>query len=207
MKKALLLLIILGGLVFAKDVNAQVGCCTGTVTEGEIFCPNDPDPNNWYCTNTRTVSGCGGLDYSTCINTRPTGGVNYCTGTVTCTGCGWSTTACGGDGGGGGGGNGEPCSSNGDCASGRCSQSRGICVNPPDGGGDQCDLSYANCPPGTTRGSTVVGSQCAQSNCTAGSAQIQGDCCRDVVIAPASCGDWYDKNYSLANTCLAMTSR
>lgn len=102
-------------------------------------------------------------------------------------------SCCGNGGGGGGGGTtGEPCSSNSDCSSGRCSQRRGICVDPPDSSGNECNLGYVNCPPGTIRGSTVVGSQCANSNCTAGTAQVQGDCCRDVVIAPSTCSDWYD---------------
>jgi len=146
MKKLTLLLLILGSFVFAKDVMAQVGCCTGSVVTGKAECPNDPDPLNWYCTNTSTAYGCGGLDYSTCINTRPDP-FPGCGNTVgNCTGCGWSTTACSGGGGGGGGGIGEPCSSDSDCSSGRCSAQRGICV---DAGGFICPEDPVYCPAGT----------------------------------------------------------
>lgn len=130
MKKLTLLLLILGSFIFATNVNAQVGCCVGNVVTGTAFCPNDPEPLNWYCTNTSTAYGCGGLDYSTCVNTRPSSGVACGQTGVTCTGCGWSTTACSG-----GGGIGEPCSNDSDCSSGRCSAQRGICV---DAGGFIC---------------------------------------------------------------------
>jgi hypothetical protein len=133
MKKLISLFLILNGFIFAKDVYAQVGCCTGTVTTGEVYCPSGGnDKTNWYCTNTSTAYGCGGLDYSTCVNTRPdpTSAISCGQSGVTCTGCGWSTTACSG-----GGGIGEPCSNDSDCSSGRCSAQRGICV---DAGGFIC---------------------------------------------------------------------
>ena len=147
MKKLTLLLLILGSFVFATNVNAQVGCCTGSVSTGIAYCPNEPDKSNWYCSNTSTSFGCGGLDYSSCVGTRPsTTSEISCGGAVErCTGCGWSTTACSG-GGGGGGGIGEPCSSDSDCSSGRCSAQRGICV---DAGGFICPEDPVYCPAGT----------------------------------------------------------
>ncbi len=178
MKKVILLLIILGGLVFAKDVNAQVGCCTGSVVTGKAECPNAPSSTNWFCTETSTAYGCGGLDYSTCVNTRPDPFPGCGNPVGKCTGCGWSTTACGG--GGGGGGNcsdvGVGCSSNNDCCSGRCSAQRGICVNE---GNPNCPLVPVGCPVGTVRGSTVVSNQCLTYQCQndIGSAQVIGMCC------------------------------
>ena len=188
MKKLTLLLLILGSFIFATNVNAQVGCCVGNVVTGTAFCPNDPEPLNWYCTNTSTAYGCGGLDYSTCVNTRPSSGVECGQTGVTCTGCGWSTTACSGGGGGGGGGIGEPCSSDSDCSSGRCSAQRGICV---DAGGFICPEDPVYCPSGTVRTATVVRSSCLNPKCTAGSAQTIGDCCSGHWNKGA-CTDWYD---------------
>ncbi|MEW6083396.1 MAG: Ig-like domain-containing protein [Chloroflexota bacterium] len=96
---------------------------------------------------------------------------------------------------GGGGGNcsgiGVSCSTNSECCSGRCSASRGICVNEPSSG-VEC-TGPINCPAGTIRGSTLIGSQCESYQCTGnvGSAQQTGSCC-DFYTPPRVCGPWYD---------------
>lgn len=88
-------LLVLTFSLFPNQVIAE-GCCVGTVTTGEVYCPNSPQTLNWYCTNSYTSSSCSGLDQATCENTRPDsiktcpaqGQIN----TVKCTGCGWSET-------------------------------------------------------------------------------------------------------------------
>jgi len=102
MKKILFIAILVGSLFFVKDVNAQVGCCTGNVNTGTAYCPGG-NQAGWYCTNTTTAYSCSGLDYGTCIATRPSS-FPGCDQTVDkCTGCGWSTSCTSGGGGGGGG--------------------------------------------------------------------------------------------------------
>lgn len=107
--------------------------------------------------------------------------------------CSGSVVQCNQGGGGGGscGGVGDTCAVNSDCCSGRCSGSRGICVNQPTGG--ICNLTTINCPVGTVRGSTIIGSQCENYTCTSymGSAQGQGACC-NWEPGDTICGDWYD---------------
>lgn len=101
MKKILFIAIFVGLLFFVKDVNAQVGCCTGNVNTGIAYCPGG-NQAGWYCTNTTTAYSCSGLDYGTCIATRPSS-FPGCDQTVdNCTGCGWSADCSGGGGGGGG---------------------------------------------------------------------------------------------------------
>ncbi len=125
--------------------------------------------------------GCGG---STCSPLCPSGYGN-CSASNNCVA------------GGGGGGScsdvGVGCSSNGECCSGRCSASRGICVNPGGGGGVECGPA-TNCPPGTIRGSTVVSTVEEWMQCfppIPGTAQISG-ACSDWYTPPRVCGPWYN---------------
>lgn len=105
MKKLLFIAIFISSLFFEKDVNAQVGCCNGSVSSGTMTCPGS-GTNGWYCSGTTTEYSCSGLDYGTCISTRPTPTNELeCGADVPrCTGCGWSVDCSGGGGGGGGGG-------------------------------------------------------------------------------------------------------
>lgn len=106
MKEYIFLLFFAFGLFFTKidSVKAQAGCCVGNVVTRTAECPNPGTSQGWYCVNTSTAYSCSGMDYSTCINTRPTSSADIECGSdvPNCTGCGWSAT-CSGSGGGGGG--------------------------------------------------------------------------------------------------------
>lgn len=60
------------------------------------------------------------------------------------------------------------------------------------GGGFVCPFTGLDCPVGTVRGSTLIGSQCESYQCanSIGSAQQTGTCC-DFYTPPRECGDWY----------------
>lgn len=97
-----------------------------------------------------------------------------------CTGCYFHHYRCDTSCGNSGETNGCPCGRNnrGECA--RC-------------GGPICNLATINCPPGTIRGSTIIGSQCENYACNpgyVGSAQQVGDCC-NWEPGDTICGDWY----------------
>jgi hypothetical protein len=169
MKKLLFIAIFVGSMFFVKDVNA-VGCCTGSVSSGTMTCPGS-GTDGWYCSGTTTEYSCSGLDYGTCIDTRPTPtNALECDGDVPrCTGCGWSED-CSGGGGGGGGGDPIP-----------------------------CDWSPVNCPPGTAVG-PLLSSFCGNNSgsCSApGSAQTKGAGCGDCKWIP----DCYTNPNTGVTTC------
>lgn len=66
---------------------------------------------------------------------------------------------------------------------------------PGGGGGSpwECPLARVDCPVGTVRGSTIVGTQCTSWKCTnsVGSAQQTGSCC-NWEPGDTICGGWYD---------------
>lgn len=188
LKKILPLFIITTCLFFVavKSVSAQT-CGSGGQTLQFLGCdPADCSPIYGGNLNTSCWwdgSSCRGLaTSSTCNGTPPN--CNQVVSSV--------EIPCGGGGGGGGGScteQGNGCSSDSECCSGRCNSS-GVCGSAT---GPQCtDLTPVDCPPGTVRGSTIVGSQCSSYACnnSQGSAQEVGACCRWVVIAPRVCGPW-----------------
>ena len=91
----------------------------------------------------------------------------------------------------------ETCSGTGhssSCGGGECCVNQ-LCQSCSGGGGGNCQNPSAwgiDCPAGTVKGSTVVGSVCASSSfCPGlGSAQSMGACC-DWVQPPRECSDWY----------------
>ncbi len=60
------------------------------------------------------------------------------------------------------------------------------------GGGFVCPLARVDCPLGSVRGSTLLGSQCESYQCQSnvGSAQVKGSCCK-WTQPPQECSDWY----------------
>ena len=163
MKFFYLSLFVLFTLLFPITVNAQL-CCSNADCGGQT-CLNPPNP-------------CGGInDSGTC-----SGGGAEC-GIGVGAGCpaGYSCVSgnCVAPGPTPPGGGSCPCGLNnqGGCAS--C-------------GGPACNLSTIDCPVGTVRGSTIVGSQCTSYQCQnyTGSAQQIGDCCNWRTF-PQECGEWY----------------
>ena len=105
LKKLIFLVIFAFSLFGVSEIQAQTGCCIGSVHSGIAECPNNPDPLNWFCTNQTLRYSCSGMDYSTCINNdnRPTSSTQVTCGDPVerCTGCGWSASCNTGGGGGG----------------------------------------------------------------------------------------------------------
>lgn len=173
MKVLLSIGLLMLALLFPGNVNAQL-CCSNADCGGQT-CANIPP-------------GCGPGNYGSC-----TGGGQECGPTAPCP-VGYNCTN--GNcvipnppgGGGGGGGTGDWCSSNSDCGSGCCNTNKNYCTNCS---GFICPADPVACPPGTTRSTTITGTQCLNPKCTAGSAQTIGNCCSGHWNKGA-CSDWYE---------------
>jgi len=178
-----LTLLFVFSLSFPLTTRAQQ-CCTNADCGGQT-CLNPPvgcGPERGYGSCTGGGTECGWGAGAGCP-----GGYTCVSGNCCLNGnCAAPTPPSGG--GGGGGGIGESCSSDADCASGRCSAQRGICV---DAGGFICPEDPVYCPSGTVRTATVTRYSCLNPKCTAGSAQTIGNCCSGHWNKGA-CSDWYD---------------